>query len=373
MDAHETLLAAIGRALGLDGPYPEIVGEREEAINLGNMTSAPITKSLEVLGGAVCSSTGRVAWVEQRSDVPVDGYVPVEIDLRFAWDGALQAITEPYFYNPFFGCRVHLAGWFGERFVLLYREKHDMMLCAFDPPYGRRPDAAFDDEDDAPADDDAAPPSGPETSVRVEDSIALTPDAVWYLAERGALVLGRRLPSLARTVVVLPPEVERYPLFWIDTDGRARVAPRPQWSHETETWQAAVERARAAGIAFPLPSLDVVAHLDPPALAERWRRRVVELGLPRSIAGSVVDRVGKPWLRPDEDPHQRYGKPPVLPCAGEDDAETEAIAAALPRIAALDHGRGGWPEAATLDENLDTLFLWSLARAAARTLAGEDE
>ena len=61
MDPHEPLLAAIGRALGLDGPYSETVGERENAISVGTMSSAPITRSREVLGGAACRETGDLA------------------------------------------------------------------------------------------------------------------------------------------------------------------------------------------------------------------------------------------------------------------------------------------------------------------------
>ena len=39
---HTALLAAIGRALGLPGPYEETLGERENAISLGTMSAAPI-------------------------------------------------------------------------------------------------------------------------------------------------------------------------------------------------------------------------------------------------------------------------------------------------------------------------------------------
>lgn len=224
-DVQPDLLAAIGAALGLPGPYSETSGERENAISLGTMFSPPIEHHREVLGGA--AANGRVAWVELRSAPPINGYVPVEIDVRFAWDGGLRHVIEPYTYNPYFGVRVRFARWYGERFVLVYREKHKMLLSHFDPPYDAQ------------------------EYVQIGDSVIVDGDRVFYLDRREPLLRGHALPGITEIAPLAIPPSEEGHLLWLERPGVARLAvlqPRGD-----RTWDAELERAREAAIAIELP------------------------------------------------------------------------------------------------------------------------
>lgn len=228
-DDHESLLAAIGRALELPEPYGELLGEREGAISLGTLSSAPIGHHREVLGGAEDAATGRVAWVEQRSAPPVGEHVPVEIDLRFAWEGRLRAVVEPYTYNPYFGCRVHLARWFGERFVLLYTEKHKTLLSHFDPPYRAQ------------------------RSVEVDRRLIVDGDAVFHLDTDHGLLRGRVLPSMAETIPLPLPRAGRGQALWLERPGVARLVAIPRFGPGgAEAYDAALARAREEALVIEL-------------------------------------------------------------------------------------------------------------------------
>lgn len=193
----------------------------------------------------------------------------------------------------------------------------------------------------------------------------MSPDAVWYLDEGHTLVRGRALPTLAPIVPVVGPELDDHRLFWVDDDAGISLARYPRRDANTyDAWEAALASAREAATPLDLPPLGVSvssAH----ALAARWCRRVENLGVPSSVAGSVVDWVGAPWLQPAPDHPSPLASPLGLP-RGTHTVETEA---ALATIAALDHGSGGWPGAGSVDENLDIMFMWRLARAAAQTRA----
>ncbi|MDB4932251.1 MAG: hypothetical protein JWM10_4735 [Myxococcaceae bacterium] len=230
-DDHATLLAAIGRALGLPKPYAETVAGRLDAVALGTLASPPAGAGCEVLGGAVDAARGRVAWVEQRSeDAADDDYVPVEIDLRFAWDGELRAVVVPYTYNPYFGCDVHLARWYGDRFVLLYTEKHKTLLSHFDPPYEAQ------------------------KSVGIGGSFIVDGDAVYWLDRSDAVLRGRMVATMTETGVLSVPGPAARRALWLEGPGVARVGAYPSvHEHESrEEYAAAEARAMAAGVALDL-------------------------------------------------------------------------------------------------------------------------
>lgn len=222
---HAELLRAIGAALGEPGPYVEISGERLPEINLGTMSSPPITLTREVLGGAF-DARGRVAWIELRSDTPQGEYVPVEIDLRFAWAGELRSVTEVDTYNPYFGCRVSLTRWYGDDFVFVYREKHKMIVSRMAPPYEAPDNVVLSDE-------------------LIEDR-----DILYYL--RDDVLHGLTLPGLRP---VVPLKLEPAPRWafhelWLEGPGVARLATvldGPEVS-----WDERLARAHACAVTLLL-------------------------------------------------------------------------------------------------------------------------
>jgi hypothetical protein len=225
-DEHTSLLRAIGEALGLPGPYLEIQGELEDAFSLGTMFSAPISDHREVLGGARDPNTGHVAWVELRSATPVDGYVPVAIDVRFAWGGGSRGEVVPYTYNPYFGVRVELARWYGERFVLLYREKHKMLLSHFDPPYEAQ------------------------DRIEIDDDFIVDDDRVFYLD--GGHLRGRAMPTMTETETRSIPRSDHGYRLWLERRGLARLAVLPRFTSR-ETYDAAVAQACETAMRIELP------------------------------------------------------------------------------------------------------------------------
>jgi hypothetical protein len=227
-DDHASLLREIGEALGHPGPYLEILGELEDSISLGTMFSPPIGDHREVLGGARDPVTGHVAWVELRSSTPIDGYVPVAIDVRFAWGGGLRGEVVPYTYNPYFGVRIELARWYGERFVLLYREKHEMLLSYFDPPYEAQ------------------------DRIEIDDDFIVDGDRVFYL-DAGHL-RGRVMPAMTETETRPIPRSEHGYRLWLERGGLARLALLPRFKSR-ETYDAAVAQACETAMRIELPQL----------------------------------------------------------------------------------------------------------------------
>lgn len=224
-DAHAELLQAIGRALGEPGPYIEIVGERLPEISLGTLSSPPVTLTREVLGGAK-SASGRVAWIELRSDKPEGEYVPVEIDLRVAWEGELRSITDVYTYNPYFGCSVFLARWYGDEFVFVYREKHKMIVSRLAPPY-EIPD-----------------------NVVLSDDLIEDRDILYFV--RDDAVWGLMIPSLQPVAPVKFEPTGRWPVheLWLEAPGVARLAT--VLDTEGASWDERLASARAGAVTLLL-------------------------------------------------------------------------------------------------------------------------
>ena len=148
------LLAAIGTALGLEHPYEEISGLREEEISVPRGWVPPKERSLHVLGGAE-DAHGRVAWIEEvvhgseEVDQPYmtddaetgkwvertyrETWVHSNLVLRAAKAGkelrfAAESRVEVPTYNPYFGCEVGRMLWMGDAVVTLYREKHETIV-----------------------------------------------------------------------------------------------------------------------------------------------------------------------------------------------------------------------------------------------------
>ncbi|MFC5745077.1 hypothetical protein [Actinomadura rugatobispora] len=136
--SHDDLLAAIGAALGLDGPYTETPPPGSGGISLKTMSGLPAGAGLEVLGGTVDAATGRVAWVEEVTGEPVRGIVPVDLTINVAGPGLPRVRVDVQTYNPYFGCHVHGMGFFGDALVVLYTEKHDTIAARVDLPSGEQ-------------------------------------------------------------------------------------------------------------------------------------------------------------------------------------------------------------------------------------------
>lgn len=220
------LLADISEALG--SSYVEQHGELQRSISLGTGFSPPIDHHREVLGGAKDPASGRVAWMELRSAPPIDGYVPVEIDVRFAWGGELRHVVVPYTYNPYFGARVGFARWYGERFVIVYREKHRMLLSHFDPPYEHQ------------------------EYVQISDDCIVDGDRVFYI--KAGELCGYELPAMTPTPPIAVPAFDYHQTLLLVRPGVAGIANLPVYDHDTrEAYEADVAKARAAATELELP------------------------------------------------------------------------------------------------------------------------
>lgn len=240
---HEELLAAIGAALGEVQPYAEQIAERDQVIFLGNGTSPPISRSREILGGAI-GPEGRVGWIEQRSEPPVDGHVPVEIDVRVVVDGRLRISTLET-YNPYFGCSVRFAAWVADGFVFVYSEKHRTILARFAAPFHEQ------------------------QLVALHDEPTIIDERLVHRDHYQGILHIRRLADLRPGIAVLIPRT-----------------PKGSTLQSCRT--------------IPLPPDELL----PPAqqLRKRW------LGLLGRVphAQLVVDTLGEPWLQPAE-PTSVYG------------------------------------------------------------------
>ncbi|QSQ20551.1 hypothetical protein JY651_35720 [Pyxidicoccus parkwayensis] len=249
---HEALLAAIGRALGSDAPYGEVEGAPGNALHLGTMKLLPAGTSLEVLGGAV-DAHGRVAWVEQRTDAPEGGYVPVSIDVRFAWDGQPRGQVEVPTYNPFFGCRVGFMRWYGDALLVIYREKHKTLALRLHPPAEAL------------------------TLATLEDSWVFDDDAVYFRSPHHGLLEGRLLPSLEQALPLPAPTSVSSMQFFLHAPGMLGLAPRPRLENgdTRDTYQLRLKKARELAWHIPLPPREARAFTPRPEAL--WARMHVLL------------------------------------------------------------------------------------------------
>jgi hypothetical protein len=282
---HLALLTAIGRALGQDTPYEELHGDRQEAISLGTMQSPPASASREVLGGAVSLETGRVAWLEEQSDPPQGGHVPVSIDLHVAWGGQRASSLEVPTYNPYFGCRVRYMRWYGEALIVIYREKHRMIAARLDPPYREW------------------------NMVLLQDRCFVDADTVYFASERAQLLEGRLLPSLAPALPFPPPKPLRDKNLWQPAPGRLALVRvvRVTEAEGRANYQALLAAVRAATPSFALPPPEARALIVAP---ERLRARLQELLAPAQPPEFGVDvlvgSVATPFWSPEQPRGTRY-------------------------------------------------------------------
>jgi hypothetical protein len=82
----------------------------------------------EITAGAI-DEQNRFAWVECRSK-DNGGLVDIEFLLRITRDGELLRAWVLDSYNPYFGCDVQWMIWVGAHVVMIYQEKHEMMVAS---------------------------------------------------------------------------------------------------------------------------------------------------------------------------------------------------------------------------------------------------
>jgi hypothetical protein len=108
----QRLLAAIGSALGMTGPYQESPRPARDSEPPGRAVTA----------GAIEESTGRVAWIEETTLGP-SGYPSFELTVNVAGGGSPAWRTDLYTYNPYFGADVHLIKFFEDIVIVIYTER----------------------------------------------------------------------------------------------------------------------------------------------------------------------------------------------------------------------------------------------------------
>jgi hypothetical protein len=138
----------------------------------------------------------------------------------------LRAAVVPYTYNPYFGVRVELARWYGERFVLLYREKHEMLLSYFDPPYETQ------------------------DRIQIDDDFIVDRDCVFYLD--GTHLRGRVMPRMTETETRPIPHADHGYQLWLERPGLARLAVWPRFTG-LESYDAVVATACETALRIELP------------------------------------------------------------------------------------------------------------------------
>ncbi|MBZ4418722.1 hypothetical protein [Myxococcus sp. RHSTA-1-4] len=351
---HASLLVAIGRALGSDGPYLEVEGEPGDALHLGTRSLLPVGTRRVVLGGAVDPATGRVAWVEQLTGEPDgDGHVPVSIDLHFAWEGRRQGQVEVPTYNPYFGCDVGFMGWYGGALVVIYREKHRTLAVRLSPPA-----------------------TALEVAV-LGDTWALDEDTVYFVSHHPGLIEGRLLPSLARALPLPIPRPPGAVQFWRHAPGTLALAPYlPFGRGDTrDSYRARLEAARGSARLVPLPPRGARALPGPPErLWKRLEELLAETAPPLLGVDVLVGAVAAPFWR-DETPlatgytsgsQARWSSPRYLPVywyrlLREDGraAEAEAWLHWLERVARMD---GVDPAPWTRDAPPEEVTAWTALR-----------
>ncbi len=282
---HLALLAAIGQALGQHTPYEERHAARKAAFSLGTGQSPPAGAGLQVLGGAVSPESGRVAWLEQKSEAPAQGVVPVSIALHVAWGGERRGMLEVPTYNPYFGCELAHVRWYGESLIVLYREKHKMIAARWDPPYQEL------------------------DMVRIQDRCIVDGGTVYFVSERPGLLEGRLLPSLAPALPVPPPGPTRYTSLWQPAPGRLALVetPRVEKGDDRQSYAAKVDAARAATPSFSLPPGEARALVEAPEhLSARLRELLAPTKPPPYGVDVLVGSVATPFFRPEQPRGARY-------------------------------------------------------------------
>lgn len=263
---HLALLAAIGRALGQDTPYEERLMNPDEDLTQVPVQSPSPKPNIEVLEGVESPETGWVAWVEQRTDAPQEGFLPVSIDLHVAWGGQRRAVLPVPTYNPYFGCRVGFMRWYGETLFLIYREKHRTLLAWWTPS------------------------SEQLELMRLADTHFVDGDTVYFASEWQGLFEGVLLPSLQPAVPFFPPGATGFRSLWQPAPGWLVLWKTLGWGPE-ETWedyQARKDAARAAAPPVPLPPPETRALLPAPKRLETRLQELLAPTLPPRFGVDVL-------------------------------------------------------------------------------------
>lgn len=276
------LLAAIGAALGHDGPYPEAPPPRDtDAIAAGAWQSPPCGAGNVVLGGAIDPVRGRVGWVEETVAPPQDGFVPVDITLNAAGPG-LPVLRVPVpSYNHYFGCTLHWMGWAADgALITVYAEKHRTIAVRLAPP-----DPGL-----------LMYPVGPR-QVLAGDLLAHTGGDGLV----GLLALPGLTPSLP---LPCPPDVVRASLD-------AMPGPALRWAEQVRAdppagvpaWQAGWRDGQIRRWRLPSPA----QRGFPADPAPVWTRLRAALGRPADLADLIIGAVTSPWWHAPA-PATRYGQ-----------------------------------------------------------------
>lgn len=346
-DRHPTLLAAIGRALGQDGPYRERFGERQQEIHLGTGWMPPRDTSLRVLGGAV-DPRGRAAWIEEEVygseeiDQPVMTTDPetgelVETTCRETWvhssihlraaeggheyalgkdlDGSPRVGLDVPSYNQYFGCAVGLMAWFGDVIVTLYREKHEAIVWA-------------------------VPLRGEPALVTITSAVVVRGDELYFQGEEPGILNGLSLPDLAPLIPI--PTVTTLDEPSLELQGDTVVIARPAWIGGTED-DVEVERVQLPEHGSPLDlgeAAKAVPRVIDWLMGRNPPRRSAEL-----LAGAVLSPLYTPRTRVRSQYYDRgrgWSTPHWLPAYWHQllvregrHAEAEAHLAFLDAVAAL--------------------------------------
>lgn len=315
----DLLLAAIGRALGQDGPYQERSSERQEEINPITGWIPPRDASLQVLGGAI-GADGRVAWIEEvvhgavprrqarglgdaefledveEGEEAEDGeeldesdesgdelWVHSSIQLRAISGGREHPLgrtvdDEPAIgleipsYNVYFGCQIYHMAWLGDSVVTVYREKHETLVWS-------------------------VPLVGEARLATASDAVIVRGDELYFLGEEPGILIGIALSDLAPLVPV-PTRTTTYDPE-LELQGDTVVLRIPGW-HTGAEEDVEVER-------LTLPERGV--RLDPAevlALVPRVVDELMALGPARRPAEVLVGAVLSPFYLPRLRVRTRY-------------------------------------------------------------------
>lgn len=172
-----------------------------------------------VVAGVLEDSTGRVAWIEEGTQAPQQGYLPVELTINVAGGESPAWRTGLYTYNPYFGCDVHLIRFFGDVLVIVYTDKHGPLVAR------------------------AVPAAGERSTIRIGDDFAFKDDVLAHTDEYEDVVHHLSLPEMAPAVPLpIPPPAERPHRIELEIeDGGVRWADRVP-SGEPGRWDWRVQR-----------------------------------------------------------------------------------------------------------------------------------